>query len=1097
MTIGGMVQREQRHLRRSEVGAGALLGVGAAALLVGAGALLLGNARWLSLPRGVPVGIWALVIVTLLLAAVQTRRRLLQRGSPRQVALAIEAEQGMRRGLLVGVLELEGQGALAARAAEAAAGSLPTHTPLAPRLRRASVRRLGAGAALGLAGILAVGAASPLSGDGLRAVLQPIDAWRGALLAPLHLDGAPREAVRGASLAVRVRAPGRARVFLRHRETGGPWLTDTLAVGADGWSRAWTIAPLRADLRLAAADGRSADDSVLVRVVDRPFVGGVVLRASYPRYLARPDETLPLGETLRLPRGTVVAVSGRASVPLARVALSGPEGRIALAVAGQTFDGRFTASRSQQLRWSAASAAGAAPDLPTPLDIDVLADSAPRVAITSPTTDTIVAQGDEVLLGVSATDDHGLASVVLRVARAEARGATTTVHSLASPAAASWAGNARLDLGALRLHAGERLRVRAEAVDASPWAQRGVSREVIVTRPTAEEERASVRSLGDSAVREARAMAAAERGLAQRTDEAARAQERASDAGASAGGASSGDHRLSFEGAEKMRVLAQEQRAMTDRVERLREATRQLARQLAAAGALDTALARQLGEAQALLRQALTPALAAQMQRLEQSAKALDGERSRDALRDLARLQQQMREQLERSAEMLKRAAHEGAMQTLADQAEELGRRERSLADSASSATPTAGAHDAASLAEQSKHLREQIDDLQRRLARDRADAGASRSATAAEHAGNAETAMRRAASELRAGTSGSAPAPAQARAAASEMDAAAQGMREARSAQVQAWKHELTSELDQSVQEMLQLARQERSLGEQARRGASPGERRGAQSDVAQGVDKASERLARAAGRSALLSPRSQRAVADARAKVGQATQQVAQTPAAGGGREQAGALEDAADALTRAAASLARDRERANGARSASGFSEMLEEMQQAARSQGQINGQAQSLLAMPGGAAGAQGQALARSLARQQRGVADRLDDAGEAAGGDQAGQLAREARQLAEQLEGGRLDAGTLARQQQLFRRLLDAGHSLEKEERDDSGRREARAATGANPFAPGAAPPAKAALRFRPPPWEELRSLSPDERRAILDYFTRLNDAPPR
>ena len=33
------------------------------------------------------------------------------------------------------------------------------------------------------------------------------------------------------------------------------------------------------------------------------------------------------------------------------------------------------------------------------------------------------------------------------------------------------------------------------------------------------------------------------------------------------------------------------------------------------------------------------------------------------------------------------------------------------------------------------------------------------------------------------------------------------------------------------------------------------------------------------------------------------------------------------------------------------------------------------------------------------------------------------------------------------------------------------------------------------MRFRPPTWDELRGLSPDERRAILDYFARLNNAP--
>jgi hypothetical protein len=149
----------------------------------------------------------------------------------------------------------------------------------------------------------------------------------------------------------------------------------------------------------------------------------------------------------------------------------------------------------------------------------------------------------------------------------------------------------------------------------------------------------------------------------------------------------------------------------------------------------------------------------------------------------------------------------------------------------------------------------------------------------------------------------------------------------------------------------------------------------------------------------------------------------------------------------------------------------------------------------MGMPGGGQSGAGQSLARELARRQRGVADQLEEAGDAAGGDKAEQLAREARQLADALDGGRLDAGTLARQQQLFRRLLDAGRSLEKEEREDNGKREAKSATGTETFTPGAKVDSKSALRYRPPTWDELRALSPDERRAILDYFTRLNRAP--
>jgi hypothetical protein len=1000
-------------------------------------------------------------------------------------------------------------------------------------MRRTSSRRAVTGAGVAAAGTLVLLSATPLFGDGLRAVLRPIDAWRGALLERPRIDGAPRELLRGAPLSILVYAPGRSHVVLAARQTGEPWRADTLAVDGAGVAR-WRLDALRGDLRLIASDGRAQSDSVTVHAADRPFLGAVTLRVTYPAYLGRAPETLPVGEPLRLPRGTALDIAGRASVPVTAVALSemGHE-TYALAATGHSFAGRLLALRSMQLRWSASGAGGTVPDLPPPLEITVVADSAPRVDIAEPKGDTILASDDRIGLGITASDDHGIARVALRVLRASDAAAQ---QGVASAVGTSWAGTASLDVGALALQPGEAVRVRAEAVDASPWAQRGVSRELVVRRATTEELRASVRALGDSAVREARAAASAQKSLAQRTDEAARAQGRqgttksAQEASSASAGSAQQKSSMNFESAEKARALAQEQRAMTERVQKLREATQNLEQQLKAAGALDTALARQLGEAQALLRQALTPQMQAQMQKLESAAQQMNGEQSRDALRDLAQMQQRMKEQLERSAEMLKRAAHEGAMQTLGDQAKELAMKERTLADSAgqgSAERKAADAREAATLAEQTERLRQQMEDLKERLAKDRAEAGASRTEQAQDHAAKAETGMRRAANEMQASdraekenaaagqkeardrgergnTASGQKDPSQqgageqrdgrerAREAANEMDRAAKSMQDARAEQVQEWKKELTSELDQAVQEMMQLAREERALEQKARGGAPNEDRRGAQSAVEQGVDKASERLQGAGRKSALLSPRSQRAVADAKEKVSQATQSVSESK--GNASRQANALGDAADALTKAAAALARDRERANSANSASGFSEMLQQMQEAAQKQGQINSQAQGLMGMPSGGQSGAGQALARELARRQRGVADQLEEAGDAAGGDKAEQLAREARQLADALDGGRLDAGTLARQQQLFRRLLDAGRSLEKEEREDTGKREAKSATGDATFTPGGKVDARAAMRFRPPTWDELRALSPDERRAILDYFTRLNSA---
>ncbi|MEO8620841.1 MAG: hypothetical protein ABI625_07240 [bacterium] len=1170
MTIRALVERERRHLRRAELAAGVLLAAAVTALLVAGGAAVLGRARWLTLPRGVPLSVWMIVACVVAALAYRTRQRLRHHSSRRDVALAIETEQGMRRGALVGVLELEGGSALAERAARGVRSKLPVDAPLAPAMRRTSSQRALIGAGAAAAGILVLVTASPLFGDGLRAVLRPIDAWTGNLLDRPRIDGAPAELLRGSALRVSVRAPGRRVVYLDVRQTGDAWRTDTLAIDPATGAAAWTIDALRGDLRLVVSDGRATSDSVVVHAADRPFVGAVTLHVRYPGYLGRPDESLPVGEPLHLPRGSVLSITGRASVALTDVALVAPAGeRISLGTSGQTFSGQFAPDHSVQLHWSARGPGGLVPDLPEPLDVVVVADSAPHVVIAEPTADTLLVSDNAVQLAMLVSDDHGVASIALRIMRTGARDAAPIMQPLANSVGTSWAGNAAVDIAALHLAPGDAVAVRAEAVDASPWAQRGVSRELVLRRATSEEQRNAARALGDSAVKEALAAARDQKSLAQRTDEAARAQARAGGAKDVATPSAQQKSPMNFEAAEKARALAQEQRAMADRVQKLRQATQQLEQQLKAAGALDTALARQLGEAQALLRQALTPELLAQMQKLENASKQMNGEQSRDALRDLAQMQQKMRDQLERSAEMLKRAAHEGAMQTLGDEAKELAQKERALTDSARRADPSKApsAKDASDLAERAERLRQAMDDLKARLSKDRADAGASKTDEAGQHAAKSETEMRKAANDMKSGEkaddskkgesksgaeskpggepkAGGEPKPGDAKSggekksgegkpsgegksgesksgegkpgegkpdgsqkgsqqggskqagdAADEMDRAAKSMQDARSEQVKEWKQELTSELDQSVQEMMQLAREERALEQKARSGASADERRSAQSAIEQGVDKASERLQGAGKKSALLSGGTQRAMSEAKGKVSQATESVSQPNSST--QKQASALSEAADALTKAAASLARDRERANNSNSASGFEEMLKQMQEMAQKQGQINGQAQSLFNMPNGQSSAAAQSLARQLARQQRQLSEQLEEAGDAAGGDRAAQLAQEARQLAEALDNGRLDGSTIARQQQLFRRLLDAGKSLEKEERDDTGKREAKSATGADVFGPGAKVDARAAVKFRPPTWAELRALSADERRAILDYFTRLNSAPPQ
>jgi len=1085
VTVIDLVERERARLRLSDAAAAIAAHVVVSVLVIGAGALLLAGTRWIGLPRATPALVWGTLVGANAVLGVAAWRRARARQAASSVAAEIEREQSLRAGALRGMIEVADT-ALTRRASVSMATRLENRGPmLAPALVRAS--RARATQALAVAGttLALLLLAAPSLNDGLLAIRRPIAAWRGTLIPALRFRDLPTDLLRGEVLRVTIEADGRRTLVLASRTTGEGWQSTSLAVDGDGVAST-VLGPVRGDLMLVASDGRSETDTLVVRVSDRPFVGGVVLRAVYPRYLARPAEGVPVGEPARVPRGTVLEVSGRASTPLDRIYVRSDADSTSFDVAGQSFRGRVRPVQTGRWNWFAFGSRAQIADVPLPLEIEVVPDSAPAVDLIAPATDTVVATVDRIGLQVTATDDHGLGSVELVATRHVAgRKESPVAQRLAQDQGTLWNGTPTIDLSAFELKAGDALRLVIVATDNSPWQQRGASRELVLRVPTMEERRSLARDAADSTADEARRAAQAQKALEQRTDEASR--ERGNRGNQSSGqpaadAARQQNKEMSFESAEKARALAQEQRELAERVNKLKDAAAQLEEQLRQAGALDSALSRQLQEAQDLLRDALTQDLLDQMKKLENATRDLSGEQSRDALKNLAEQQKRLREQLEKSAEMLKRAALEGAMETLKDEAQEIADRQKALGDSTGlSAGEKKQGGD--KLADRAQQFSKDVDKLEQRLSREKATA-------AAQKANAAQQKAEQSAEQGRQGDQ---------KKAAEQMQQAAQDMQDARDQQVGEWKKELTEALDQAIQELLQMSREESALEEKARqagRDAAKSESlRGQQGAVQQGVDQTQQRMQKEGQKTSLLSGRAQRAMAEAQQRVQQATQQMSEPR---GSQQTASSLGEAAEALNRAAAALARDRERANSANSATGFAEMLQQMQEMAQKQGSINAQAQGLMPIPGqGQMSPESQATARMLARQQRNIANQLEELSDAAGGDRAGELAKEARQLAEALEQTRVDAATVARQQQLFRRLLDAGRSLEKEEREETDKREAKAASGDQRFDPGsAAARGRAGARFVEPTWDELRGLSADERRAILEYFKRINAGKP-
>ncbi|MBA2685186.1 MAG: hypothetical protein H0U66_11930 [Gemmatimonadaceae bacterium] len=938
----------------------------------------------------------------------------------------------------------------------------------------------------------------------------PVGAWTGALIPPLTIVDPPREVMRGDSLRVRILAPSRRTIAFHTRATGAPWSERVLDVSNGAASV--TLGPLDADIALVATDGRTQTDTVVVRVTDRPFVGDVAIRAIYPAYLDRPAEPVPAGETVRVPRGTTLVIRGRASAVLDAVALVRALDTIRFEPDGHNFAGRLNASSGGRWMWIARGERGPVADVPAPLDVDVIPDSAPHVEIVDPAHDTMTLVGNQLMLRAAASDDHGVQTVTLRSWREMANGTAMPgiEQPLAAPSAPEWSGAATIDASVRGLQPGDALHVTIAATDNSPWRQTTVSRELVLHVPSLTAQRELARSMGDSLAARATRAAAEQKQLAQRTDDAAKSRDRSSTSqGKSSDPSASEKAAMSYRAAEQSKALASQQQQLQEQVKSLQKDAQQLGKQLQAAGALDSSLSRQLAEAQQMLAQALTPELQQQLEDVQKSTRQQSPDDARRSMEQLAKAQQALKQQLERSAEMLKRAALEGSMQTLRDEAKDLAKQERQTADKMQRADSGA-VKDAAPLGERSHQLANEVQQLAQRLQQEKAESGPKALKEGAQHAQQSAESMKQAAAksgaqgaqqqgaqqnsaqQQSAQQQGAQQQAAAAQQGAQQMEQAAQRLSDARQQQIQEWKNGLTKDLDKSIQETMQLARQQQTLADQARAGGSPS-LKGDQSAVQQGVEKVSEGVQRAARQSSHVSQQSQRALGDAQQRVQEATRQTADA-SPNGQQETAGAMQEAAQALNDAATKLMADRQRAANGQSASGFSEMIEKMRQLAKEQGSLNGQSASLIPGAGGKPGGEGSEQARSLAKSQRGLAQKMDEAG--AGEARAAQMAKEMREIASQLETGRVDASLLDRQQKLFHRLLDAGLTLQKDEREDNGKREAESAIN-----PEIAEPAninatgRAALKYPEPTWSELRGLSAEERQSVMEYFKRINAEP--
>ena len=1084
----GALQRLARPLQSRSWAGWAAVGVGSVALLLGAAAWSV-RLGWFSAPYWVLVA-WALALAALS-AVIYVGWGSHAGLSVKRLAGRLEDLGAWRRGTLTALLD------------GAASGTSIALLDLADRAHADDITRRGAAAVEPLArpvrltlligaislliGALAFTSAGPLRGAA-AALWHPRRAWE-ATVAPVRLRASARLVDRGQPAEFHLEALGRKFATLWLRLPGESW--KPRGVRLDSLGRAVVATgPLESDLFARLTSGSRSSDTVTVRVRLPVFLGSLSVTARYPSYLGLENEPLPTGgDTLLLPAGTRLDTRGETTAPLAQAAWVVGEQVESLQVMATRFEGGFAPSRSGEYRLALVTASGAAlAGDSVRLPIRLIPDSAPSVEIPVPGADTLAPLSLRVPLVIDVRDDHEVTGVALESRRISRLGLVDSARRESVPLPPERPDRAilsfTLDLNRRGLLPGDTVRYFATAIDNAPRGHIGRSRVFLLRLPTMSEVRAAQRQATAALAGQLDSITDESKRVERQTDDLAQERTRSGQSG------ENNNESLPFQEAQRAQSVAKSQEELVRQAEALSQSLEALRRGAEAAGIQDSAWQRQLTEIRDQLERALSPELREKLAALQEALKNLDAEQTKDALAQLAEAQKQLREALERSRDLFRRAALEGDLANLAQESRDLAREQRQWNEQVASADSNRSTLTEQQLAARTDSLSAALD----RLARDASPQDSQPELRSpARQAGKAADEMQEAAQSARRGQRRQARESGEA--ASRSLEPLGDDLQRRRQEMQREWRRQVVEAMDQALSETSRLADRQLSIQEELRDGGQPSAAtRSEQAAIEEGVQKLLDQMKQVGGRNALVSPQIAGALGAAQLQMQQAREAI--SSAAPNSREAAEQAGGAVDELNTAAHQLLRAREEVSGSQSGSGLEEALERMAQLAQQQGGLGRQGAGLLPM----AGSSGvQAQLQRMAARQRALAqelERLRGQGDLAG---AGQMAEEAKELARRLEAGRLDRSVVERQERLFRRMLDAGRTLQGREEDQKKERQSMTATDDSVHLP---PALRARLqgdgeRLRVPTWDELQQLSPEERRLVVDYFRRLSDSSTR
>lgn len=920
---------------------------------------------------------------------------------------------------------------------------------------------------------------------------QPVALLRPEPLPPLELLPGDAALPRGETPEVAVRAVGRQQVTV-HWQGIGDIQRDRDVEVTEGLAEA-TLPELEVETRYWASsvDGAVTPVSTLVPS-DPSLLADLTLDVAYPAHTRLPSQTFRgVPVWLQVPVGTVIRIAGRVAGEGSDVLLVGDGGRAVaqFPVVSGGFSGVWSPTASELITWAVGGGQEGAV-LPQTLEIEVLPDTPPELALPVPGADGELPLSLRVPLLIEGNDDFGVSWVEVETTHQRpGEDDVTVVDRIPTGELPQVTLRPVLDVSTWGIRAGDAILVKARASDNAPVGQIVETISYRFAMPMASDLRDAARARIEEATSRTREIL----DRVSRETEALRNLERQSRLSTERARGDS-DTPDAFQDREELRQVLEQQAELASELDellsRLEETDGALA-EMAEDSPEDAELRDRIEELEGLLEDILDPEARARLEEMQERFR--EGEIEDDVeqiMEELTERQEDLQARLEQALEQLRRREMEEAFQGAEEELRALLETQEALVEELAQ-----GEGEEAQLeqADRAEELAGELGALEEELSASGDAEAASQTESARQEVSEAREAMEAAAEASESGDQEEAAE--QAAEAQESLEAALEQLAEAQSEAAESPEEEMQEGLWRGAQAALALARRQGELRTEVA-ASVPGDRQafeGEQVAIREGLRNLRAEVAEAAESSPELASELSEAIAAAQEAVDSAVQGLRGTS---GPQPDPRVFADSAQARLNEFALRAMAAAEGGGqsGETPSSQEEMGEELASLGAQQSSLNEDA-SQMSEQSSAGGTPAPMELENLTAGQEGVAARLQALASMPGpGGRRGNLdalAEESSEIAEALGEGRLDATTLGRQERFLERLLDAGRTLERDGPTDE--REATSAEATPRRAVTALPEdllESGALSLPSP--AELGALSPAQRRLVLDYFERVN-----